>query len=74
MPERFHQVQYEIAGCLAALCILLYAFAPEARSDGILGLAASLVGFCIGKFSNGYKRPSNGNGAAPTNGNGNGEV
>ncbi len=56
MPERFHQVQYLLVASLAALFALLYFFAPEPRSDLFASLAATALGFVVGKFSNGYKK------------------
>lgn len=56
MPNRFHQIQYEIAGALACACMVGYIFAPAAKSETLASTLAILVGFLIGKFSNGYAK------------------
>lgn len=50
----FHSVQYIIAGTLAGISMLGYALCPADRSVGFLALATTLVGFVVGKFSNGF--------------------
>lgn len=62
MPDRFHQVQYLIAAGLGLVFGVLYAFAPQARAEGLLTLATAAVGFCLGKFSNGFNRARRGGG------------
>ena len=54
MPSKFHRQQYYIASALAGLCLILYVFAPASKTEVIVGVMMSFVGFITGKFSNGY--------------------
>ncbi len=56
MPGRFHVVQFVIAGVLAMTATLGYIWCPRDRAEGLLILATTLIGFIVGKFSNGYGR------------------
>ncbi len=55
MPSKFHQQQYLVAGLLALVCLVMYNFAPPAKEAIYASQAALLVGFVVGKFSNGFK-------------------
>lgn len=55
-PERFHMMQIVVASALAALCALLYTFAPLEKSYLLGGATMTLVGFVVGKFANGYRK------------------
>ncbi len=57
MPDKFHQMQYLMAGVLAVICMFAYLFAPVTKSETLASLLSILVGFIVGKFSNGFKRP-----------------
>jgi hypothetical protein len=54
MKPDFHAVQYYIAGLLALTGVVAYCFAPESRAQGLLSITLTLVGFLVGKFSNGF--------------------
>lgn len=56
MFGRFHLMQVYVAACLTALLAVLYVFAPEDRSAVLGGAVMTLIGFVVGKFSNGYAR------------------
>ncbi len=55
-PDRFHQSQYYIAALFALVFGLLYTFGPANKAEALLGLTTTCVGFCVGKFSNGFKK------------------
>ena len=54
MKLDFHSVQYYVAGALALTAMIGYALCPTDRSVGFLALATTLVGFVVGKFTNGF--------------------
>ena len=54
MPERFHQMQFKIAGGLCAVSMVGYMLAPRDRADLIGVVIGTLIGFLTGKFSNGF--------------------
>jgi uncharacterized BrkB/YihY/UPF0761 family membrane protein len=54
MPGRFHLMQVYVAAGLGGLMAVLYLLAPEAKSDLLGGAVMTLIGFVVGKFSNGY--------------------
>lgn len=56
MPGRFHLMQVYVAAGLAALMAVLYVLAPGDKSDVLGGAVMTLLGFVVGKFTNGYAR------------------
>lgn len=56
MPDRFHIAQFYMAGALAALSLLLYTFGPHDKAEVLAGAAMTLIGFLVGKASNGFGR------------------
>ena len=56
MPSKFHTIQFIMAGVLALTGMLGYIWCPSDRAEGLLILVTTLVGFLVGKFSNGYGR------------------
>jgi hypothetical protein len=58
MPNRFHQAQILMAFILALACISFFFFAPPDKANTLSGLAATLVGFVVGKFTNGFPKPA----------------
>ena len=56
MPvDKFHTLQMKYAAALALFCIGLYFVAPPSKSELLAGLSTMLIGFMVGKFSNGFK-------------------
>jgi hypothetical protein len=45
------------AVALIVLAMVMYFFAPSGKTEMFAGVAASLVGFLTGKFSNGFGKP-----------------
>ncbi|NLH99270.1 MAG: hypothetical protein GX446_07230 [Chthonomonadales bacterium] len=56
MPGKFHLMQVYVAAGLASLLAVLYVAAPADRSALLGGAVMTLIGFVVGKFSNGYAR------------------
>ncbi|MBM3496770.1 MAG: hypothetical protein FJX72_20980 [Armatimonadetes bacterium] len=56
MPGRFHLMQVYVAAGLAGLLAVLYVFAPGDKSDLLGGAVMTLIGFVVGKFTNGYAK------------------
>lgn len=56
MPGRFHLMQIYVAAGLSGLFAVLYVAAPSDRSALLGGAVMTLIGFVVGKFSNGYAR------------------
>ncbi len=56
MPGRFHLMQVYVAAGLAGLLSVLYVFAPGDKSDLLGGAIMTLLGFVVGKFTNGYAK------------------
>ncbi len=54
MPGKFHLMQVYVAAGLAGLIAVLYVFAPNDKSALLGGAVMTLIGFVVGKFSNGY--------------------
>ncbi len=54
MPGKFHLMQVYVAAGLAAVLAVLYVVAPGDRSALLGGAIMTLIGFVVGKFSNGY--------------------
>jgi uncharacterized BrkB/YihY/UPF0761 family membrane protein len=52
--EGFHRCQYVIASVLALVLSVLYVYAPDSKSEVLSGGIILLLGFVVGKFSNGY--------------------
>jgi hypothetical protein len=45
-----------MAGALTALCLVLYVYAPADKQELLGAAALTLVGFIVGKASNGFNR------------------
>jgi len=56
MPGRFHLMQIYVAASLAGLVAILYVLAPDDKSALLGGAVMTLIGFVVGKFTNGYAR------------------
>ena len=56
MPGRFHVMQVYVAAGLAGVLAALYVLAPADRSDLLGGAVMTLIGFVVGKFTNGYAK------------------
>jgi len=56
VPGRFHLMQVYVAAGLAGLLAVLYVFAPGDKSDLLGGAVMTLIGFVVGKFTNGYAK------------------
>jgi hypothetical protein len=54
--DRFHAAQFYMAGALTALCLVLYVWAPADKQELVGAAALTLVGFIVGKASNGFNR------------------
>lgn len=56
MPGKFHLMQVYVAAALAGAIAVLYVVAPTDRSGLLGGAVMTLIGFVVGKFSNGYPK------------------
>lgn len=54
MPSKFHLMQVYVAATLAGMLAVLYVLAPGEKSSLLGGAVMTLIGFVVGKFTNGY--------------------